>query len=39
MDCGKTYESLKAGPEPMDISTWKHELLVVPVSGESVMAA
>ena len=33
-DFTKTHESLKGGPEPMGIITWKHELLVVPFSGE-----
>jgi len=31
---GKTHESLKPGPEPMGIITWKHELLVVPFTGQ-----
>ena len=33
-ECGKPYESLNRGPEPMGIIIWKHELLVVPFCGE-----
>ena len=34
VDGGTSRESLKAGPEPMGIIAWKHEVLVVPVSGQ-----